>query len=97
MSDGEETTLADSVVDSMHSCASTLVGSAGGASGGDQDTDMEEEILSADEIELVRRVRSRGGDDDGGEREEKSHGRRRREKVKRLQQPAHCTTRSPSS
>ena len=44
MSDDDETTLADSVVDSMHSCASTLVGSAETLHGTTMESD--EEFLS---------------------------------------------------
>ena len=75
----DDETLADSIIDSMHSCESeaTLHGSSAGgagAGGGDGDTDMEDELAyhpeegdSGDIQGYMNRMRQSGGTPTGGE------------------------------
>ena len=97
----DDEALADSIIDSMHSCESeaTLHGSsgAGGGGGGDGggDTDMEDELAyhpeegGGDDIAgYMNRMRQSGGTPTGGER--KRENETRREKEQAHFRPAQC-------
>ena len=64
--DDDEETLADSIVDSMHSCVdsaedTTLHEDAADAEAGDTDLD-DEDFFAEDQIQRLRRMRQKEGD-----------------------------------
>ena len=84
----DDETLADSIIDSMHSCESeaTLHGSSGGGGGdGGGDTDMEDELAyhpeeggGGDIQGYMDRMRQSGGTPTGGEKEREKERERGR-------------------